>query len=78
MIFAVAVSMPLGILSGTRQGSWIDSTATTLSVAGLSMPNFWLGLLLILVLSVKLKLLPSFGSGDWHHMIMPTLTLGRL
>ena len=76
ILIALAVSLPLGTLAGLRQGSWLDSASVSLSVLGLSIPNFWLGLLLITLLSVHLHLLPSFGTGTWQHLIMPALTLG--
>ncbi len=76
IIVALSISLPLGILSGIKQGTWIDGAAVTVSVAGVSMPNYWFGLVLILVFSVRLQWLPSFGRGDWHHLILPALTLG--
>ncbi|XCN75408.1 MAG: ABC transporter permease [Candidatus Electrothrix aestuarii] len=47
-----------------------------MSVAGVSMPNYWLGLVLILLFAVRLHWLPSFGSGTWQHIILPAITLG--
>ena len=76
LVLAMVISIPLGVLSGIKRGSWIDSAATTISVIGLSMPKFWLGLVLIVVFSVKMKWLPSFGCGDWRHIVMPAVTLG--
>ena len=76
ILIALIVSLPLGILAGLHQGSWLDSLSISLSVTGLSIPNFWLGLLLITLFSVKLHWLPSFGSGSWLHLVMPAITLG--
>ncbi|WP_020587194.1 ABC transporter permease [Desulfobacter curvatus] len=76
ILFALAVALPLGTLAGLRQGSWMDSASISLSVLGLSIPNFWLGLLLITFFSVHFHWLPSFGTGTWQHLIMPALTLG--
>jgi peptide/nickel transport system permease protein len=76
ILIALAVSLPLGTLAGLGRGSWLDSASVSLSVLGLSIPNFWLGLLLITLFSVNLHLLPSFGTGGWQHLIMPSLTLG--
>ena len=76
ILVALVISVPIGILSGLRRGSWMDSMGVTLAVTGVSMPNYWLGLVLIVVFCVKLHWLPSFGRGDWHHLILPAVTLG--
>ena len=76
IFIALLISLPLGILAGVKQGSWIDSMGVTVSVLGISMPNYWLGLMLIIIFSVKLQWLPIFGRGDWHNIILPALTLG--
>ncbi|MDH4317144.1 MAG: ABC transporter permease [Desulfobulbaceae bacterium] len=76
IILALIISIPLGILSGLRQGTWIDSMGTAIAVTGVSMPSYWLGPVLIVIFSVKLQWLPSFGRGDWQHMALPTITLG--
>ncbi|OEU51637.1 MAG: glutathione ABC transporter permease [Desulfobacterales bacterium S3730MH5] len=76
ILIALAVAIPMGILAGVKEGSWMDSVGVTVAVFGVSMPNYWLGLVLIIVFCVKLKCLPSFGYGDWHHMILPAVTLG--
>lgn len=76
IMIALTVSLPLGTLAGLCRGSWPDSASVYLSVLGLSIPNFWLGLLLITLFSVYLHWLPSFGTGGWQHLIMPAITLG--
>jgi ABC-type dipeptide/oligopeptide/nickel transport system permease component len=76
IIAALTVSLPIGILAGIKRGTWIDSLGVGIAVVGVSMPNYWLGLLLILGFCVKLQWLPSFGHGDWHHLILPAVTLG--
>ena len=76
IVAALAISLPLGVLAGIKRRTWIDSMGVAVSVLGVSMPNYWFGLLLILWFSVKLQWLPSFGRGDWHHLILPALTLG--
>lgn len=73
---ALIISVPIGIISGVRQGSRLDSLGVSFAVTGVSMPNYWLGLVLIVIFSVKLHWLPSFGRGDWQHIILPAITLG--
>ncbi len=76
VFIALVVALPLGILAGLGRGSWLDSISVSLSVLGLSIPNFWLGILLVTLFSVKLHWLPSFGTGGWQHLVMPAITLG--
>jgi peptide/nickel transport system permease protein len=75
MLLAVALSVPLGIIAALRPGSWADRCTTTLSLIGLSVPQFWLALLLIIVFAVQLRWLPTSGTGSWEHAILPTLSL---
>ena len=75
-LIAVLIGIPVGILSATRQYSFIDSSSMLMALLGVSMPNFWLGLMLILVFSVNLGWLPSGGYSDWSSLILPALTLG--
>ncbi|AGK60933.1 ABC-type dipeptide/oligopeptide/nickel transport systems, permease component [Archaeoglobus sulfaticallidus PM70-1] len=75
ILIAVAVSIPLGILSALKHNTAIDHICRILSLFGISMPNFWLGLLLILIFSVKLRILPAFGYGA-KNIVLPALTLG--
>jgi peptide/nickel transport system permease protein len=75
LTLAVAISVPLGVVSAARPGSWIDALARTLAISGISIPQFWLGLLLIYGLSFKLKLFPMMGSGGPLHLALPALTL---
>jgi peptide/nickel transport system permease protein len=78
MLIAVALGIPLGFLSALRQGSWLDVCSMLGAVSGVSMPQFWLGLLLMFFLSVKVRLFPTSGYGDGGlaHLILPAITLG--
>lgn len=79
MAFAIIVAVPLGVLSALKRNSWIDLLASATAVAGRSMPSFWLGLMLMLVLAVKFRAftgLPVSGVGTWKHYVMPVMTLG--
>jgi len=82
---AIAAGVPLGVAAARRPGSWIDHSATGLSVFGIAIPSFWLGIMLILLLSVRWRILPSAGMstigatpslGDLaRHLLMPTFVL---
>ncbi|MBF0280880.1 MAG: ABC transporter permease [SAR324 cluster bacterium] len=75
-LFVLIAGFPLGVLAAINRGSSIDRLVMALSVTGFSLPNFFLGILLILILSVQFRLLPAFGSGHWYNLIMPVITLG--
>jgi peptide/nickel transport system permease protein len=74
-ILSIVFSIPFGVLSATRAHSPIDYAVTVVALVGQSIPSFWLGILLILLLGVDLKWLPISGSGSWQHFIMPGITL---
>ncbi|MCC6008552.1 MAG: ABC transporter permease [Rhodobacteraceae bacterium] len=76
ILFALALSVPLGVLAALRPGSGVDRLALTIAVTGQAIPNFWAGLLLILLFGVTLGWLPISGSGTWAHFVLPTITLG--
>jgi peptide/nickel transport system permease protein len=76
MLVAVALSLPLGVLAALRPGTWLDRLMVTTSLVGLSVPQFWLGLLLIIVFAVNLGWLPTSGTGSFEHLVLPALTLG--
>ncbi|MGA1867502.1 MAG: nickel ABC transporter permease [bacterium] len=76
LIVAVLISLPAGIISATKQFSLYDHGSMLFALLGISMPNFWLGPLLILLFSVKLGWLPVSGRGSIAHLILPAITLG--
>ena len=76
MCFAIAFAIPLGILAAVFRGTFIDHAAMTVALAGISMPNFWLGPLLAIVFAVRLGWLPVSGTGGLSHLILPAVTLG--
>lgn len=76
VIIAVLIGIPVGIISATRQYSFLDSASMILALLGVSMPNFWLGLMLILTFSVGLGVLPSGGFNGLKSIILPAITLG--
>jgi len=76
VLVAVIIGIPVGIISATRQYSLFDNASMVFALVGVSMPNFWQGLLLILLFSVQWKLLPSSGFDTWQQMILPAITLG--
>lgn len=76
MILAIIISIPLGVWSATRKDSSLDLIATGGAVVGKAMPNFWLGIMLILLFSVTLGWFPVSGRGTLGHLILPAITLG--
>jgi ABC-type dipeptide/oligopeptide/nickel transport system permease component len=76
MAVALALAIPLGIIAAVFRGTAVDHVAMTLALAGISMPNFWLGPLLAILFAVKFGWLPVAGSGDWRHLVLPAITLG--
>ncbi len=76
MVFALAFAVPIGIVSAVKRGSCIDMGSMLGALLGLSMPHFWLGIMLMLLFSVYLGWLPTSGRGTWLHLIMPAVSLG--
>ena len=74
-VIAVPLAILCGVVAAVKRNSILDNVLTTLSIAGRSMPAFWLGLLMVLVFSVFLKVLPPSGYGTPVHLIMPVITL---
>ena len=89
MILSFVLAIPLGLWAGLKKNTWIDNLISSLSYVGMSVPSFWLGMLLIILFTAKLGILPSSGMhtvgqnsvfDTFKHMIMPciTLSLGHL
>jgi len=78
MLIAVSIGIPLGFYSALRQGTWLDAFSMVGAVSGVSIPQFWLGLLLMFFLAVKLPFFPvsGYGDGDLKHIVLPAFTLG--
>src|SRR6185437_8884206 len=76
MAFSLLIGLPSGILAAVRVGRFWDNAGKVFSLLGLSLPSFWVGLVMILVFSVYLGWLPSSGSGTPLHLIMPAFALG--
>jgi ABC-type dipeptide/oligopeptide/nickel transport system permease component len=76
MLVALIVAIPLGILAAVYRGTFIDHAAMTLALAGICMPNFWLGPLLAILFAVWLGWLPVSGTGTPAHLVLPAVTLG--
>jgi peptide/nickel transport system permease protein len=75
IVIAVVAAIPLGVVAARRPGGWVDRVTVVLSLVALSVPQFWLGLLLILLFAVTLGLLPSGGAGSAAHLVLPAVTL---
>ncbi len=76
MAFSLLVGIPTGIIAAVRVNQWWDSVGKIFALLGLSMPSFWVGLIMILFFSVYLGWLPSSGSGTVLHLVMPSIALG--
>jgi peptide/nickel transport system permease protein len=76
MAFSLIVGIPSGIIAAVRVNQWWDSAGKIFALLGLSLPSFWVGLVMILFFSVYLGWLPSSGSGSVAHVIMPAFALG--
>lgn len=75
-LISVLIGVPAGILSAVKVDGLWDNIGKVLGLLGLSIPGFWLGLVLILVFAVWLRWLPTSGQGGWQHLIMPAVALG--
>lgn len=73
--FMLLIGIPAGVFSAIKRNTWIDRTIMTLSVSGFSLPNFFLGILLIIIFSIWLRWLPSAGSERSWTLVMPVITL---
>jgi peptide/nickel transport system permease protein len=78
MLVAIAVGVPLGLLAALSRNSWLDVASMGTALLGVSMPSFWLGLLLIFVFSLHLAWFPATGGGDLAHLVLPAITLGTI
>jgi len=78
MTVAIALGITLGIVSAIRQNSWVDNVSMAVAMVGVSMPIFWLGLMLILVFAVNLRWFPALGQGSPRSLVLPAVTLGTL
>ena len=78
MLIAVALGVPLGLLAAIMRNSWLDVASMAVALLGVSMPSFWLGLLLIFIFSLQIGWFPATGGGDLLHLVLPSATLGAI
>jgi peptide/nickel transport system permease protein len=78
MAVAVAMGVPLGLMAALLRNSWLDAGSMVVALLGVSMPSFWLGLLLIFTFSLHLGWFPATGGGDLWHLVLPSVTLGMI
>jgi len=78
MAVAIAIGVPLGLLAALFRNTWVDVGSMVVALLGVSMPSFWLGLLMIFVFSLHLAWFPATGGGDLLHLVLPSLTLGTI
>ena len=75
IILALLVGFPLGMIAALKQNTVWDALSSFLALAGFSIPNFWAGLMLMLLFSIVVPIFPSSGYGTWQHMVLPTVVL---
>jgi peptide/nickel transport system permease protein/oligopeptide transport system permease protein len=75
MLLTLGVGLPIGIASGAKPGSILDHVSRVVSLLGLCMPVFWIGLILIYFFSVSLRWFPVGGTGTWRHLVLPAVTM---
>lgn len=76
LLLSVAIALPLGVAAAARRGTAADSAAMGVAVAGVALPRFWLGPMLIIVFALWLDWLPVSGAESWRHLVLPAVTLG--
>lgn len=77
-VVSIFIGVMLGIISAVKQYSWFDKIASAVGIVGVAMPNFWLGMMLVLIFSVKLKWLPASGTYGLKYWVLPSITLGLI
>ena len=75
IVISIAVAIPLGVLAAVRRHSWLDYGSMIGSSLGIAMPNYWIGLMLIIIFSLRLGWLPPYGSGSWKSYVLPVAVL---
>jgi peptide/nickel transport system permease protein len=75
-LFAVLIAVPMGVVTAVKRDTWVDTLGKAFAILGMATPNFWLGIMLILVLAVGLGWLPAGGIGGPQNLILPAITLG--
>lgn len=75
LLISIIIALPVGIIAAVKRDTWIDRTVMIGAMWGQSVPNFWLGYMLILIFGVWLRWLPVSGRGSWQHLIMPAIAL---
>jgi peptide/nickel transport system permease protein len=76
LVISILIAIPLGVVSAVKRWSFWDYLGMAFSQIGMAIPSFWLGILLLLLLSVKVQIFPLFGSGTLKHLILPAVSLG--
>lgn len=75
-VFSIVLALPLGIIAAVKQNTWVDHVSMVISLIGVSMPIFWLALMLILVFSLKLGWFPVYGADTASSIVLPAISLG--
>src|SRR5688500_12022553 len=75
-VVAALIAVPVGLVSAIRRNTFVDHAAMAVALVGQSAPTFFLGIFLILLLSLQAGLFPTSGRGDWRHLVLPAITLG--
>ena len=74
-LIGVFLGLPMGIFAALNRGTVLDNLTTTIAVFGVVVPQFWLGIMLIIIFAVEFGILPTSGTGSWKHIILPAFTL---